>query len=97
LENLEKKIGQSGRIQLEDGTSMQWAPVVRTKRKDALTTDVDAMVKFWTNETTVSPNKWDVMYILPNFFNLILSTIVLFFVSTCCIVYGYSWGLDIWL
>ncbi len=32
-------------------------------------------------------------YIFPNFFNLILSTIVLFFVLACCIIHGCSWGL----
>jgi hypothetical protein len=38
---------QSKIIQLEGGTSMQWAPIVRAKRKDALTKDVvDAMVEF---------------------------------------------------
>jgi len=63
------KRGQSRRIQLEDGTSMQWAPILQAKRRDALTKDViDAVVEFWTNEDRVSPNKQDVMkhYIMKN-------------------------------
>jgi hypothetical protein len=31
-------------------------------------------------------------YIFPNFFNLTLSVIVLFFVSACCIIPSCSWG-----
>jgi hypothetical protein len=40
---------------------MQWALAVRAKRKDAITKDVDALVEFWTNETKVNLNKWDIM------------------------------------
>jgi hypothetical protein len=53
---------QRRRIQLEDGTSVQWALAVQPKRKDALTKDVvDAVLEFWTNEIKVNPNKWDIM------------------------------------
>jgi hypothetical protein len=56
------KRGQSRRIQLEDGTSMQWPPILQAKRRDAPTKDViDAVVEFWTNDDRVSPNKQDVM------------------------------------
>jgi len=41
---------------------MQRALAVRAKRKDEFTKDVvDEVVEFWTNETKVNPNKWDVM------------------------------------
>jgi hypothetical protein len=110
---------QERRIQLEDGTNMQWAPSVRAKRRDVLTKNVvDALMEFWTNETKVNPNKWDVMKhrIMKNrweehathffekpqvhfskflqfdyFYNFF------FFVSACCMIYGCSWGLDLWL
>jgi hypothetical protein len=50
------------RIQLEDGSNMQWAPIARTKWKNVFTKDVvDAVVEFWTNETRVSLNKKDIM------------------------------------
>jgi hypothetical protein len=50
------------RIQLEDGSSMQWAATTQTKWINVLTKDVvDAMVEFWTNETRVSLNKKDIM------------------------------------
>jgi hypothetical protein len=60
---------QSRRIQLQDGTNMQWAPVVWAKRRDALTKDViDVVMEFWKNETRVNPNKRDIMkhYIMKN-------------------------------
>ncbi len=76
------------------------------------------LVKFWTNETSVSPNKLDVMkhrimknrwekHVIhfleyphvhsSNFFQFDSFCNFLFFVLTCCIVYGCSWGLDQWL
>jgi sulfur relay (sulfurtransferase) DsrC/TusE family protein len=40
---------------------LEWASVTRVKKKDALTKVVDLVVDFWTNETSISPNKRDVV------------------------------------
>jgi hypothetical protein len=52
--------GQNKITQFEKvGSNMEWASVIKVKRKDALTKVVDLIVDFWTNETRVSPNKRD--------------------------------------
>jgi hypothetical protein len=53
--------GQSKRVQLEDGSCMEWAFVVQAKKKDVLSKDFNLVVNFWTIEIRVSPNKRDVM------------------------------------